>query len=107
MDKKIKSILSEIRTGLEKIYGGRLKGAFLYGSYARGEAEIGSDIDVAVILDNFDDPWGEIESTGELVSNLSLQHGVVLCLLPLRERDFLNRSSPLILNIKKEGVPLG
>ncbi len=106
MDKKIESILRETKTGLEKIYGDRLKGAFLYGSYARGEAEVGSDIDIAIILDNFDDPWGEIESTGELVSSLSLKHGVVLCLLPLRERDFLYRNSPLVINLKKEGIPL-
>ncbi|HHT9120748.1 MAG TPA: nucleotidyltransferase domain-containing protein [Candidatus Hypogeohydataceae bacterium YC41] len=106
MDKKIESILKEIRIGLEKIYGKRLKGAFLYGSYARGEAEKGSDMDIAIVLDNFEDPWKEIESTGELVSGLSLKYGVVLCLLPLRERDFLNRNSPLIMNVKKEGIPL-
>lgn len=107
MDKKIEPILKEIKIGLEKIYGERLKWAFLYGSYARGEAEKGSDIDVAVVLDNFDDPWGEIESTGELAAGLSLKYGVVVCLLPLRERDFLYRNSPLIRSVKSAGIPLG
>ena len=106
MDKKIEPILKEIKIGLEKIYGERLKWAFLYGSYALGEAEVGSDIDIAIILNNFDDAWEEIESTGELVSSLSLKYGVVLCLLPLREKDFLQRSSPLIMNVRREGISL-
>lgn len=107
MNKKTKSILKEVREGLKGIYGERLRGAFLYGSHSRGEATAGSDIDIAVILDDFDDSWREIESSGELVSRLSLKYGVVLCLLPLREKDFLYRNSPLIMNIRKEGIPLG
>jgi predicted nucleotidyltransferase len=47
----IKQLISEFRKGLEAIYGDRLRGMLLYGSYARGEEEDGSDVDVLVVLD--------------------------------------------------------
>ena len=40
----------EVREGMAAIYGERLKGVYLFGSHARGDAREGSDIDVAVVL---------------------------------------------------------
>ncbi|MGI8911693.1 MAG: nucleotidyltransferase domain-containing protein [Rubrobacteraceae bacterium] len=37
--------------GLGTIYGERYRGMVLYGSYARGEADEGSDVDLLLLLD--------------------------------------------------------
>jgi len=50
MTKKVKTVLSELRRRLERLYGRRLVQMVLYGSHARGDAEDGSDIDVLVVL---------------------------------------------------------
>ncbi len=44
-------IAAKVRAGLEKIYGPRLRGVYLYGSAARDELTSESDIDIAVVLD--------------------------------------------------------
>src|SRR6266498_1758679 len=50
MPANVKRLLAELKKGLEKLYGNRLKGLILYGSYARGDQREGSDLDILVIL---------------------------------------------------------
>jgi len=64
---EIKPLLQELKGELRKIYGPRLKQLILYGSYARGEAETGSDLDCMVVLDEVEDPLAEREGLSELI----------------------------------------
>ena len=50
MDARLKTILAELRSRFEALYGDRLVKLILYGSQARGDAEPDSDIDVLVVL---------------------------------------------------------
>ena len=71
---KLKQLLTELRAGLKNIYGDRLKGLFLFGSYARGEQDAESDLDVLVVLDSFESTYSaEVNRTGDLGSELSLK----------------------------------
>ncbi|MFP4248886.1 MAG: nucleotidyltransferase domain-containing protein, partial [Armatimonadota bacterium] len=45
--------LRELKRELEALYGDRLRGVYLFGSHARGEAGPDSDVDVAVVLDDY------------------------------------------------------
>jgi len=104
MNTNTKKIMKELKSGLLGLYRQRLKGLLLFGSYARGEEAVDSDLDVGLILDEFVDIGKEIENTGEVVSKLSLQNNMVISLHPFREKDLANKKTPFILNIKKEGV---
>lgn len=108
MDAKLTNILTELRTGLVELYGERLKAVVLYGSQARGDArpDWHSDIDVAFILDDFADSWPEIRRTSQLVSDLSLAYDITVSALPFRERDWQEAVSPLMVNIRREGIPV-
>jgi predicted nucleotidyltransferase len=97
-------ILEEFRHGLERIYGFRLAEVILFGSQARHEAEPGSDIDVLVVLRGPVDPNREIPRVSPLASSLSLKHDVVISSVYLSEEDFHAEQSPLLLNIRREGV---
>jgi predicted nucleotidyltransferase len=49
-DQRLKMILAEVRQAMEALYGERLAGLVLFGSWARRDAAPGSDIDLLVVL---------------------------------------------------------
>lgn len=104
--KKTNDILKEFRVELEKLYGRRLKDVILYGSWARGEATEDSDIDMAVVLDGDIKPGKEIDRMIDIITDINLKYGVLLSIYPVAEIDYLNLKSPLLMNVRREGVPV-
>lgn len=105
--KKAATALTELKGGLAALYGKGLHHLLLYGSYARGSARPGSDLDVAVVLDDFERPWPVIERTGALVADLSLKHGITISLIPVRKSDWDRRLTLLATTLHREGVEVG
>ena len=105
MSERIRTLVGELKTGLQVIYGERLRGVYLYGSYARDEADEESDVDVLVILDDFEHYGAEVNRTSELDASLSLQYGVSVSKVFFRERDWLNGQTPFLANVREEAIP--
>ena len=101
---QLDKILQEFRDGLEQIYGSRLVRVVLFGSQARDEAEPDSDIDVMLVLQGAVDPNREIRRLSSFTSGLCLKHDVVISCVYMSEEDFCNQQSPLMLNVRREGV---
>lgn len=100
----VRPILHELKIALQQIYGARLHEMILYGSYARGDAVAGSDLDILLVLENVQDPLAEREQLSTLLWKLSLEQQMVFSVLPVDAEVFQYRKSPLFLNIKREGV---
>jgi len=103
---EVRPILSELKRELSTIYGSRLKYLLVYGSYARGEAEEGSDLDIMVVLDQPADPPAERERISELLLELSLKYDIVLSVLPVGKYSLEQERKPLFINARREGVPI-
>lgn len=104
MPEDIKVLLRKLKKGLVEIYGDRLKAMYLYGSYARGEAHPASDVDVMIVLDDYQSYGKEIDRTGDLVSRLSLEHGLSISRVMTKEDQWHKAATPLLLNVHDEGI---
>ena len=100
----VQSLLKEFKAGLQPLYGSRLRGFYLYGSYARGEQGPESDMDVLIVLDHFDHYSTEINRTSWLSSSLSLKYGISISRVFLRERDWFQSDTPFLTNVREEAV---
>jgi uncharacterized protein len=96
--------MKELKEGLVRIYGDRLKDVYLYGSYARGEVRSDSDIDVMIVLNNYRSYGKEIDRTGKLISRLSLNYGVSVSRVIMKEAQWRLSDTPLLRNIRMDGV---
>jgi predicted nucleotidyltransferase len=88
-------------------FGARLRDVRLFGSYARGEADEDSDVDVLVLVDGLTDR--EIGDAAGLVAEVILETGLPLAPLPMstdRFADLRRRERRLAQDIDAEGISL-
>lgn len=105
MTREIARLLSDLRQELNSLYGGRLRGVYLYGSYARGEEDAESDVDVVVVLDDVPHYAGEVDRTSRLVSELSLRYGVSVSRVFVPHRDWVSGDTTFLANAREEALP--
>jgi predicted nucleotidyltransferase len=105
MSLNIHHLLDELKKGLTELYGTRLKGVYLFGSYARGDYNNNSDLDVMIVLDNYTSYWDELVYSAELASNLSLEYNVTISRMIMTEEQWKKDDLPILRNIRAEGVP--
>ena len=101
---RIRKLLKELKEGLVRIYGDRLQGLYLYGSYARGDYRQGSDVDVMILLSDYKNYWEELMRSTELASDISLEYDVTVSRLIMKETQWKQSDMPVLRNIRKEGV---
>jgi len=104
VSERLQSLLAELRRRFEALYGPRLVRLMLFGSHARGDAEPGSDVDVLVVLEGPVRPGAEIARTGEITAEISLENNIVISCTFISADRFEHEESPLMINVRKEGV---
>lgn len=98
------TVLAELRHALQNLYGNRLHDVVLFGSWARGDANPDSDIDIAVVLMGPVAPGEEIDRMIAIVTELNLQYGVLVSVYPVSSLDFAGLDSPILINVRREGI---
>ncbi len=100
------ALLDRLAEGLRELYGERYRGLVLYGSYARGEADEGSDVDLLLLLE------GEVDSATEITYAESvkwlpaLEAGYAVSLIPIGKDKYSSSGQPFLRNARREGVAL-
>ena len=73
-------------------------------SRARGDAEIDSDVDVLVVLRDLGDSWEEAKRMSPLATRLSMDHNVLITVLPAAGDEFETSQRALFVNCRREGI---
>ena len=103
---EVLKIVKELHEKLDEIYGERLKGVYLYGSYARGDAREDSDIDVAVVLAGPVRRGEELNRTKTIIPDFGLKENCLIMPLFLSEEQFRERRLDIVQFIAEEGIPV-
>ena len=103
---EVPTLLQDLKRALHDVYGENLRGLYLYGSFARQEEDPESDLDVIIVLRDFEDYWEEVHRTGSVISRISLQYEVALSPVRVREREWLKEDAPFLNGVRKECVPV-
>lgn len=109
MRDNLKILLQEYVKDIRNLYGSNLKAVILYGSYARGDFNEESDIDLMILVDLSDE---EIRNKSRALSDITFDYNFEneLDIMPIvKNIEHFNkwlRAYPFYNNVKNEGIEL-
>lgn len=109
MPNTINIILNEFTQEIKKLLGNRLKKIILYGSYARGDYNKNSDIDIMILTDlNFEEIEEYRDKISDIAYDIELENDIIISPIIKNIDKFNARINivPFYSNIQREGVIL-
>ena len=103
---RIRDVVLELEAGLREFYGPRYRGLLLYGSYARGTAWEGSDVDLLLLLEGPVDTVREILASEPVVWPLCLESGLVLSVMPADAEAYERAERNFFRVVREDAVPV-
>ena len=103
---EVRDLMEDIKKFLIEKYDGMIKQVLVYGSFARGDATDGSDIDMAVIIDDQLSPENVEADLSDFLFDILLDRKELISVVAIPENLFENYRSPFILNTKAECVAI-
>jgi len=109
LNPKIKAVVEEMNNSAQRIFGDKLRKVILYGSYARGDYNEYSDLDIMVLADvEGDEGRGLKSEIHDVASDVGLDNDIIVSVMLNNETLFMSRLdiSPFYQNVINEGVEL-
>lgn len=106
---ELNRILQILVDAYQSIYGTDIVKIVLYGSYARGDYEKDSDIDVvAIVKGERIQLQEELKKVWDVSSDLEIEYGTIVSptVIPFEEYEKYKNDLPYYRNIQNEGVEL-
>lgn len=96
-------IARDVARDLRELYGDRLRQVLLFGSWARGDADPESDIDLMVVLDQVEDVWQEIDRMEPILWRHTDASGIVVSGMPASQAEVDAEAKPVYARARAEG----
>ena len=106
-NKKINSLLSEIERKIKKLFGSKVVKIILFGSYARGDYNSDSDVDIFVLV-NDEDLRKYRKERIKIITEFLTHHDILLSIRIINNFQFLDYKNilPFYKNVVSEGILL-
>jgi uncharacterized protein len=101
---EILALLKPLRAYLQQEYQDRFDRLILFGSQARADAAHDSDVDVLIVLRDPVNASAELNRTSQFVAQLCLEHNLLIARLFMPSSRFEAENSPLLRNIRRDGI---
>lgn len=96
----------KLKNYLVELYQDELDQVILFGSEARGEAEIDSDVDILIVLKNSFNYFDEIKKISGFISDLCLDYELYLSCCFATSKKWNLAESGFYRNVRKDGIEL-
>ena len=109
MPKNVNIEIQKFIDEIKKILGERLKKVILYGSYARGDYNKKSDVDIRILTDlSFEEIEDYRDKISDIAYDIELNTGIILSPVIKNIEKYNSRINfvPFYKNVEKEGVVL-
>ena len=103
---EVASALADLKAALCDLYGERLCGVYLYGSYARGDYDEQSDVDLLVVIESPERIGVEISRINSFASDICLRYDLLISALPVSSTTFHEARSAFFALVRREAVPV-
>lgn len=104
--RNVRATLSELQAALQGLYGQDAPAIVVYGSHARRQAQLTSDVDVLLLYSKVVSRGREIQRVSHILADLNLKRQVLISILPATLADYNNAAGPFWANVRREGVSL-
>jgi len=104
---RTREILKKVDNKMTEIFKDKLQNVILYGSYARNENTLESDIDVMVLVSEDEYKIREYEDIiTDVMVDLSLEYEVVISLYTQNVQEYEKQVKvlPFLINVQREGI---
>ena len=98
-------VLQRFNSALKRLYGHRLERAVLFGSRARGNANLDSDYDIAVFLNGLYNFGEEAERIASIETEILYETGAIINAMPFRAGSYRDRTG-LMAEVRRDGFVL-
>lgn len=103
----LQAVLSAFSHEAQMYYGERLNEIVLFGSFARNEGTIDSDIDLLLIFNDDISPVKEIRAMNDnFVIDLNAQFQQLISVVPVTITRYQHTATAFLQTVKREGISL-
>lgn len=110
MPERIHNIIYQFSQQLKAILGDHLSKVIVYGSYARGDYQANSDVDVMILVDLAEEEIKKIENEiYDLAFEIEMNRGIDISPVIKNEQqyEYWVDALPFYRNVREEGVVIG
>jgi uncharacterized protein len=100
----VRKALGELQHSLKRLYGKKAPLILIYGSYARNQAHVDSDIDVLLLYPYDIHPAEEIQRVSAILADLNLRYQILISVLPAPIIKYQNSQEIFWKNVRQEVI---